>query len=162
MAELKRTIAESKRAVEATRDNLLKTFTFVPDEKLEWSPSASARSPLWIVAHCGATNHAFATFLRGETMPFPEDPAELTMAIRNGGKDVRTREEAVRSIERSTDEVLAALDTVTEERMGSTSQTPFGPLPFTIWIQAATTHMNDHARQLDYIETIWGDLNDHR
>lgn len=161
MANHAEMIAEAKRRVAAERDDLLRTFSFVPDEKLTWSPSETARSPLWIAAHCGAAGHAFASFLRGERPPLPEDPAEAQAAIRNGGRDARTREEAVRSIETSSEAILAALDTVTEERMATTSMTPFGPLPFPIWVQAASNHMGGHARQLDYLQTIWGDVRDH-
>ena len=162
VSALHATIAEAKGQVEATRDDLLRTFAYVPDDKLSWSPSEHARSALWLVGHCGEANRAFATFLRGETMPMTGDPAQASAAIRNAGRDVRSREEAERSVRESSDDMLTALDGVTEERMGSLSQTPFGPMPFTIWIEAARTHMGNHARQLDYLQTIWGDLTDHR
>ena len=162
MTGLRETIATTKREVERTRDDLLTTFSFVPDDKLEWSPGGAARSALWLVGHCGATNHAFAALLRGERPDLPSDPALLLAAIRAGGQETRTREEAIRGVREGTDEILAALGTVTEERLAGMSDTPFGPMPFTIWIDAARTHMGGHARQLDYLQTIWGDVEDHR
>ena len=161
MLSFAETIADAKKRAEADRDDLLKTFSFVPDEKLTWSPAESARTPIWLVAHCGAAGQAFATFLRGEVPAMPSDPAEIAEMIRNTGRDVTSREEAIRMVEDASRAIQAAFDTVTEDRMGSMSQTPFGPMPFTIWIQAATTHMSGHARQIDYLQTIWGDLQDH-
>lgn len=162
MAALAERIAETKALVERSKTDLLRTFEFVPEDKLEWAPSPTARSPLWLVGHCGAAGGAFASLLRGEVPDFPADPAELMVAIRNGGKDIHTREAAVRSVEESTAAILASLDTVTEERMSGMSQTPFGPLPFAMWVDAAWSHPYGHARQLDYMETIWGDVQDHR
>ena len=158
---LSETIEGTKREVERTRDDLLKTFSFVPDDKLGWSPGGAARSALWLVGHCGATNHAFAAFLRGDRPDLPTDPALIAAAIRAGGQATRTREEAIDTVQKGAAEILAALDTVTEERLAGTSETPFGPMPFTIWIDAARTHMGAHARQLDYLQTIWGDVEDH-
>lgn len=162
VSSLPETIAEAKGRVVATRDDLLTTFAHVPEERLDWSPSEHARSALWLVGHCGAANVAFATFLRGESFPMPDNLGEAMVAIRDGGRDVRTRAAAERSVRESCEEVLAALDTVSGERMGSMSQTPFGPMPYAMWIEASRTHMGDHARQLDYLQTIWGDLADHK
>lgn len=160
--ELHETIAWTKGQVERTSADLLKTFAAVPDDKLTWSPGGESRHALWLVAHVGASSEAFATFLRGETPEFPSDPQEMMAIIRNGGRDVKSREEAIRSVESSTATVLAALDTVTEERMASMTSTPFGPLPFSMWMDAAWSHAYGHARQLDYLQTIWGDIQDHR
>ncbi|CAN5668084.1 hypothetical protein BH11ARM2_BH11ARM2_00540 [soil metagenome] len=100
--------------------------------------------------------------LRGEKLDMPSDPAEASAMFRNGGKDAKTREEAVKSVEDSTSAVLAALDSITEERAASSPDSPFGPIPFAFWMQVPPMHMTGHARQLDYIETIWGDVQDHR
>jgi hypothetical protein len=140
---------------------LLKTFQFVPEDKLKWSPSPTARTPLQIVAHCGVANRAFATVLRGEPLPLSSDPKEAAAQIRDGGKDTATREAAVKLVEDGTAEVLAALDTVSTERAGSTTHTPFGPLPFSIWMNLPSEHMTGHAHQVNYLQTIWGDAENH-
>ncbi|RYG31436.1 DinB family protein [bacterium] len=154
-------IAQLKKSTEESKADLLKTFEFVPDEKLTWSPTESARSPIWIVAHCGGANAAFAAILRGEPLPMPEDPVEASAMIRNTGRDVQSREEAVKSVEESTAALIAALDGVTEEMTNSMTPTPFGPMPFRMWMEVPAPHMSGHARQIDYIQTIWGDLQDH-
>jgi hypothetical protein len=160
-SDVSNTITQAKEAAQQGKTELLKTFEFVPDDKLTWSPSPSARTALWMVAHCGAANRAFATILRGEALPISDDPEEAAAQVRNGGRDVMSREAAVRLVEESTAEVLAALDTVTAERLASSPDTPLGPLPFSVWMAIPGQHMSGHTRQLEYLQTIWGDLEDH-
>jgi hypothetical protein len=154
-------IAEMKRKTEAARVQLLKTFEFVPGDKLDWSPSSTARSALRIVAHCGAANVAFATMIRGEGWALSFDPQEAWAQIRAGGSDVSTREAAVKSVEESTAAVLAALDRVSPELAETAVKTAFGPLPFAFCMTFPSEHMGGHARQIDYLQTIWGDVEDH-
>src|SRR5688500_13268731 len=123
-------IARTKQETEQAKAQLLKTLEFVPDDKLTWSPSPSARTPLWIVAHCGAANGAFATILRGEELAVPKDPEELARRVRAGGKDIQTREAAIALVEENTAKVLAALDNVTEEMAESVPESPLGRIPY--------------------------------
>jgi hypothetical protein len=160
-SETSQAITQAKEAAEKGKDELLQTFAFVPEDKLTWSPSQSARSALWMVAHCGVSNRAFATIIRGETLSLSDDPEEVAAQVRNGGRDVTSREAAVRIVEESTAEVLSALDAVTPERLASSPDSPFGPVPFSFWMMLPGEHMQGHTRQLEYLQTIWGDLEDH-
>jgi hypothetical protein len=155
-------IAEPKRNTEGAKAQLLKTFEFVPEDKLDWSPSATARTALQIVAHCGAANGAFAAMIRGEGWALSFDPNEAWAQIRAGGSDVTTREGAVKSVEESTAAVLAALDKVSAEMVDTAIKTAFGPLPFSFVMTFPAQHMGGHARQIDYLQTIWGDVEDHQ
>jgi hypothetical protein len=65
-------------------------------------------------------------------------------------------------IETNTGKVLEALDQVTEDRLGSTTSTPFGPIPYMVWVNLPAAHLAGHAAQLAYLQTIWGDLQDHQ
>lgn len=154
-------VEKTKQDTERTKAQLLKTFEFVPDDKLHWSPSSSARTPLQIVSHCGAANKAFAALLRGEEVPLPSDPAEAAAVIRNGGREITTREGAIQLVEDSIAEVMHALDKVTPEMLETNPKSPFGPMPYVFWMQLPSQHMSVHAPQIDYIQTIWGDLEDH-
>ncbi|RYG41990.1 DinB family protein, partial [bacterium] len=94
-------ISQLKSATEEGKQDMLKTFEFIPDDKLRWTPSETARWPLWIVGHCGLANLAFAAMLRGEPMDMPSDPAEAGKMIHEAGRDLMSREEAVKLIEES-------------------------------------------------------------
>ena len=91
-------------------------------------------------------------------MPTPE---QLHEASRKFEATVRDRAAAIRLIESSRDEVLAALPTMTEARYATSPPSPFGALPMDAWMRLAETHMSYHAAQLNYLQTIWGDLVDH-
>jgi hypothetical protein len=153
-------IAQQKQAVERAKAQLLTTFEFIPDDKLSWSPSPTAKTPLQIVAHCGGANGAFAAMLRGEGWQLSMDPEEASIQMR-AVSDVATREEAVRSVEESAAAVIAALDGVTPDQAGTFIKSAFGPIPFTFCMTFPADHMAGHARQVDYLQTIWGDQQDH-
>lgn len=158
LAEL---IARTKERVERSKAQLLRTFEFVPDEKLRYAPASSARTALQIVSHCGMANFAFATILRGEELEMPTDPVEAAAQIRMAGHEIAAREEAVKLVEDSSEQVLAALENVTDEMLETAPHSPFGPMPFTFWMALPADHISVHASQIDYLQTIWGDLESH-
>lgn len=154
-------VENAKTATERAKTDLLKTFEFVPEDRLTWSPSPTARTPLWIVTHCGAANAAFAAILRGEPLPLPMDPVEAAAFIRAAGRGAEHRSEALQAIQDSTLELAQAFDTVTDAMLETSPNSPVGAFHFTVWMQVPAIHMKGHARQLDYIQTIWGDVQDH-
>lgn len=161
-SELSKLVAQAQETAQQGKDLLLNSFAFVPDDKLTWSPSTSARSAIQIVAHCGEANNAFATLLAGGEVPLVGTPEEASAQIRQAGATVTSREEAVRLVEESTARVLAALNQSTPELYATSPMTPFGPFPYPMWMTLAGEHMSGHAQQLAYVQTIWGDLEDHR
>ncbi len=84
------------------------------------------------------------------------------VVIRAAGRNTATREDAVKLAQDSTAEILNALDSVTLERIETAPQSPFGPIPFAVWMTILPDHMGGHTRQIDYLQTIWGDTSDHR
>lgn len=155
-------VTQAKQSAEETKAFLLNGFSFVPDDKLTWTPSSSARSAIQLVAHCGHANEAFATVIAGEDLPVANlTPEEASEQIRQAGASVTSREEAVRLIEESTAKVIAALDKATPELLATAPMSPFGPFPYEAWMVLPGQHMGGHAQQLAYLQTIWGDLEDH-
>ncbi|BDI30098.1 hypothetical protein CCAX7_21490 [Capsulimonas corticalis] len=154
-------IDRAKQNVAAARDQLLTTFSFVPDDKLNWSPSPSARTPLQIAAHCGSATATFAGLLRGEPWPLAPTAAEAAAQIRERDAKGCTREEAIQSIDASSKSLLAALEQATPEILGSTIWTAFGEFPYAFAVTFPAEHISGHARQIDYLQTIWGDIQDH-
>ena len=161
MTALPELVAQAKEGAEQAKARLLRTFEFVPEDKLRWSPSSSARTALQIVAHCGLGNRAFAAIIRGEEMPLSGTPQEAAVQIRASDVNPATREEAVAMVEDSVAEVLEALDGVTDEMLDTTPTSPFGPLPFAYWMGLSSNHTGFHTAQIEYLQTIWGDLESH-
>ena len=158
---LKKTVADCQARAKAAAERLSTTLSFVPDNKLNWSPSPTARTPLAIVAHCCVANRMFAKVLRGEPiapMPTHEEVRTLSQKFE---ATIRERAEAVRQLEASSEEVVAALATMTAERLATSQNSPGGPLPMAVWVNLPSMHMGNHASQVDYLQTIWGDVTDH-
>jgi len=154
-------IAQAKETTLKSSADLLNTFSFVPEERLTFAPSETSRHALWIVGHCARANQAFARGIRGEDLGGAMSPEDFGKMVWNAGKDTLSREEAIELVKSTTEEVVAALDALSPEQLGGTLQTPFGPMPMAFWITISGPHMGGHARQIDYLQTIWGDLDNH-
>ena len=112
------------------------------------------------MAHCASANDAFVKGMRSETFP-PLTPEEFGRMVWEAGRDTVSREEAIRLIQGSTAEVLDALSGLTPERLASSVPSPFGPIPMAMWMTIADGHMTGHAHQIEYLQTIWGDHQNH-
>jgi len=153
-------VQHAKGLADSARDALLKTLMSVPDEKLTWSPSATARSALGIAAHAGVSNRAFAGIIRGKGMPdLPMD--ELVQQMVAAEAAITSREQAVGLIQQTTAAVHAALDALTPELVSSLVETPMMTQPMTLFMVLPGIHMYAHAAQIDYVETVWGDMESH-
>jgi hypothetical protein len=153
--------AKAKADAEKAKNDLLYTFSFVPDDKLTWSPDPGARNAIQQVAHCGLANEAFTLGIRGQDVLFPPHVTDIRAFLREGEAGITSREQAVKLIEDSTAAAVAAIEALTPELYEATTDSPFGPLPITFWSELPGIHMNAHACQLDYLQTIWGDYEDH-
>ncbi|MBN9501219.1 MAG: hypothetical protein BGO01_07615 [Armatimonadetes bacterium 55-13] len=154
-------IQDSLSATEMACGRLLKTLSFVPDDKLHWSPTESSRSALQIAAHCGGANAAFAKIIAGEPMPVSKDPAEFERVRREAEGIYTDRESVIKLIEDSTKAVMDAIKNVTPASFGTNPDSPIGPMPMAFWMKLPDTHTQGHASQIDYLQTTWGDLEDH-
>lgn len=158
---LKTTVADCQARAKQAAERLLKTFRFVPEDKLKWSPSKSARNSLGIVAHCCLANRMFAKVLRGEPISPMPTREEVHALSRKFEATVRSRAAAVRLLKASCKETVAALGTMTPKRFATSPNSPMGPLPMALWMNLPGMHMSHHKAQIDYLQTIWGDLVDH-
>jgi uncharacterized damage-inducible protein DinB len=141
---------------ESAKKRLLNTLEHVPDDKLNWKPSDTANSAIRIAAHAGLSNHHFATMIRGES--FPDIPKEkLFEQIEAQEAAVTTRAQVVAIIEEKATEAIAALKALTPEQIASEVPTIFGPMSMGFIMTLVGRHMDDHAAQIDYLQTIWGD-----
>jgi len=50
---------------------------------------------------------------------------------------------------------------MTAERFATSPNSPMGAFPMAFWASLPGLHMSGHATQIDYLQTIWGDLADH-
>ena len=98
--------------------------------------------------------------MAGKPFPFAS-MAEMDATFRAEEETVKTKEQALALLEETSDAYLKWLDTVTPEQIASTVQFPMGVMPMAVAITFAADHMRSNAAQLDYLQTIVGDLDWH-
>ena len=152
--------AACKKSAIMEMEYFLKTLSFVPDGKLTWSPSPTAKSALRIAAHTAIYAEVFAQIIRTGKW-FQGDLAEWIAARAAAEEAIKTREEAIALFRKNTDEVTAALDALTPELIESTIATPGLSAPMTFFMNLPTLHAQAHAAQIDYLQTCWGDQEVH-
>ena len=153
--------AQAKMMANKGYDRLLETLAAVPDDKLKFSPSATCKSPLEIAAHCGYANAGLAGAIRGEQPAFRGTLEEMDAAMKPMLASIETRQQVLDLLADSISKVNSALDTVTPESMNTLVSVPFGDIPLMYIIFAPGQHMSGHASQIDYIQTIYGDQQNH-
>ena len=151
------TIDNAKQVIEAAKNRLLTTFAHVPDDRLHWTPSPTAKSAQRIAAHAAIANFGFAAMTRGERLP-ADNLADVVRLSEAKELAVTSREQAVAIIEESTRHLLSAIDALTPERLRGDAYLPIGPMPMASFIFLGARHAEMHAGQIDYLQTIWGDL----
>ena len=154
-------VAMCKQNAVRGMERFLKTFSFVPDDKLTWTPSPTAKSALRIAAHTACTAGNFAMLIRYGKFP-TTDMAKLFADLNAAEEMVTTREAAVELLRKNTDDILAALDAATPELIACTLETPFGfSAPMAFFMNIPGSHAENHAAQVDYLQTCWGDQEVH-
>jgi hypothetical protein len=147
--------------VTRSSERLVHLVSFVPDDKLAWKPSPTAKSALGVTAHCALTSRFFADVIAErlpESLPSPE---EFFKNLHEAGEKITTRDEALALVKETTAELSCAIAAVNAENIDATPRSPFGPLPVSFWMQQGGDHLAGHVGQLEYLQTIWGDLDNH-
>ncbi|HET6384875.1 MAG TPA: DinB family protein [Armatimonadota bacterium] len=137
----------------------LRTLSFVPIDKLTWSPAPTARSAVQIAAHCAGYSGGFASIIRAGK--FPPSVEEFRNPIQSAINSISTLEQAETMLRKGIADTAAALDTVKPEQIGAMIESPQGQTPFTFFMTVPALHLNGHAAQIDYLQTCWGDQEVH-
>lgn len=148
----------------ATRgmEQFLKTFSFVPDDKLTWTPSPTAKSAIRIAAHAALYAGRFALMIEDRKLPPTDNLPELLAKWTAEEAAITSRAEMESVFRENTDEVLAALDSLTPEAIGITLDTGLGwTVPMTFLMELPGLHAMAHAAQIDCLQTCWGDQEVH-
>jgi hypothetical protein len=154
-------VATASARIERFSERLIHLFSYVPDDRLTWTPSPTAKSSLRIVAHCALVSRFFANIIT-ESMPVPMPlPEEYFKSLYEAEEKIATREGAVALVTETTAELRKALETVNGRKSSSAPNSPFGPIPMAFWVDMGSEHLADHVGQLEYLQTIWGDLDNH-
>ena len=154
-------ISQTKAELVRAKERMTHTLATTPDDKINWSPSSTARTPVQQVAHAANAISGIQGMLNGKPFPFAS-LAEFDTAMRTEEKKFTTREQVLSLLEQNTAAYLTWLDALTPEHLASTVQMPFGPpISIEVGITFAAYHTGEHIAQMDYIQTIYGDQDWH-
>jgi hypothetical protein len=143
--EFKRSIQQAQRVLATT-----------PDDRVNWSPSPTCRTPVHLVAHCAMVIDPITEALNNREIKF-DNIAEMEKHNRFMEKEFTTREKAADFLTEKSNKYLSWMESLTDSDLKSTVTTPFGPMPLSVAITLLAGHTRGHAAQAEYIQTIYGD-----
>lgn len=151
-------VASCKKSAVDGMEMFLRNFSHVPDDKLHWTPTPTAKSAIRIAAHTALYAGRFASMINDRRLP-GGDNLEEWLAQRNAEEVALTsREEVERNFRRGTEEVIAALDSLSPEEVGMSLESGQGwSMPMTALMKLAGWHATLHTGQIDYLQTCWDD-----
>ncbi len=136
----------------------LRNFKHVPDDKLHWSPTPTSKSAMRVAAHTALYAGRFAEMIRDRKLPQPENLNDWLSERNKEEEALTTREEMEKVFRQGTEEVLAALDSLSPEEVESSIVSDqFGSTPMKQLMALPGWHATLHAGQIDYLQTCWDD-----
>ena len=147
-----------KSYLHETHIRLLGALKHTPESHLNWTPSETAKSALAIAIHAAQANRMFASRIAQEPMS-PISPEELSAFAKAEADSITTLEAVIELIDASVAAVAAALDGLDDDTINLPEvPSPFFSAPMAFWAHLPARHMDTHAGQIDYIQTIYGDM----
>jgi len=152
------TITQAKSAFLQAKGGLCNAFASTPDDRLNWSPSPTSRTPIQQVSHAAYAIKNIHNFLIGDLFPI-ESTVEADQYFREQDSKFSTRDEALALLEQNCDGFVAYLDSLTPDQLATMIKLPFklGEAPVGIAITFPASHTQWHQAQIEYIQTIYGD-----
>ncbi|MGV3616754.1 MAG: SRPBCC domain-containing protein [Fimbriimonas sp.] len=156
---MQETIERAKADFLRAKGTLENSFANTRDDRINWSPSPTSRTPIQQVAHA-----AFAVrsmFRQWSGIPFELATTQEAEALfRDWERQFTTREEVLAVLEANGNAYFAWLNSLTPEDLAVEVKLPYrlGKIPAGVGIEFMPQHLVWHAAQIDYIQTIYGDL----
>ena len=123
------------------------TLAATPDEKFEFKVSETAKSIKEMVEHT-----IYGNSLIGGCLGLEIKPVEGSM----------DRDALVDYLVSTTEMVAATIESLSDDTINGTVEFFGGPMPTSKFIFLNEWHVSRHVSQIDYVQTIYGDLVDHR
>lgn len=151
-------VEASKKSAVQNMEMFLRNFSHVPDDKLNWQATPTAKSPLRIAAHTALYMGRFAAMIRDRKLPVPENLEEW-LAQRDAEEIAITSRDEIETIFRAgTAEVIAALDSLTPEETEMTLDSGQGwSMSMAFLMGLPGWHTSVHLGQIDFLQTCWDD-----
>lgn len=151
-------IESAKQSAVSNMELFLRNFSHVPEDKLDWTPTPTAKSALRIAAHTALYASRFAAMIRDRKLPVVEDVDAWLAGLAEEEAAITTRDEVERLFRAGTAEVLAALDGLSPDEIhGSLDSGQRWSMSMKQLIDLPGWHAAVHVGQIDFLQTCWGD-----
>lgn len=151
-------VASYKKSAVDGMEMFLRNFSHVPDDKLTWTPTPTAKSAIRVAAHTALYSGRFARMIRDRKLPGGDNLAEWLAQVNAEEVAITSRAEMESIFRRGTDEVIAALDSLTPEAIAASLDSGQGwSMPMTTLMSLPGWHATLHTGQIDYLQTCWDD-----
>lgn len=156
------TINQARDAYLQSQAQLRAALNNIPEDRLNWSPSASARTPIQLAAHSAQSVQFIREQMSGTPFRY-KTTAEADAFFREWEQQFESREQVLALLDEASYQYLAFLDELTPEHLEMSRVLPFGlgVMPVMGWLTAAPMHTRHHAAQIEYIQTIYEDRDWH-
>ncbi|MCC6444609.1 MAG: DinB family protein [Armatimonadetes bacterium] len=145
----------AQKLVNTATETLLRTASFTPEDKLNWTPGGAARGTLPMVVECGGIYGMFASLLQGQPMHLEEDDAAFMAQYKN-------MDSARAMVQENLGKLIEAMGQVKPESPDKELTMPWGAkmtLAEALFFPAQ--HTQYHIGQINYIQTVLGDTQMH-
>ena len=145
-----------------TKDRMLRLMEETPEDRLMWKPSPSARSIIEIVAH--SANSLGNILLQLQGVPFAvSTSAEANVQFLAHDAEFNDRSAAAAYLEQKCADYVAFLSTLNPQDLEEMRTLPFGlgEAPLGYFMTMGAAHTMGHISQIEYIQTLYGDLDWH-
>ena len=140
------------------KDQLIRVLDNTPDDRINWSPAPTARTPIQIVAHCGFSLGFMSDMFDGTPYPAPT-MAEADAEFWEIEREFTTRAKVLDHLESNYSKVVATLRNLDKNNPDKLVKLPFGmgEAPMHYMLVFPALHTRTHTAQLEYLQTIYGD-----
>jgi hypothetical protein len=152
------TINQAKEDFLRAKARLARTLETTPDERINWSPSPTARTPIQQVAHAAASVKSMHEMWDGR--PFGiKTTEEADRFFRENERKFTTRDQVLEFLEKNSADYIAWLESLPPERLEQLVEAPFGlgQVSVAMGLSFMPQHVLWHVAQMEYIQTVYGD-----
>jgi uncharacterized damage-inducible protein DinB len=137
-------------------ETLIRVASSTPPDRLEWKPLDNGRTILDQLVECCIANRKWARILRNRT--YSNLPREQVVATYAGLDSLEVIAARLRETVR---ELVEGIETVSDEDAGKKLDTEWGPYTLGRCCIHAYWNMVYHEGQINYVQTLYGDFEEH-
>lgn len=127
-------------------NHFVATFATVPDDQLDYKPSETAKSIREIAQHIVGSSYRIAPLIGVEF---------------EAGEIATDRAALAEQVTGITNAVIETIETMPDEKMDTIVEFFGNQIPMPRFLMIVLWHLIRHVGQIDYVQTIYGDLENH-